>query len=634
MKYFAKGMKNLIGLGLGFFLSANTFAVDRMVIDVDGANTDSVQSALRTMKGLGSRYSFKLDKVITLPNGTLRHRFVQHYGNVPVWNTAVVSDQASLNEVHHSHHPKGTYFFNIERDLADATPAIKEDDVKRILEDHAIQKGLTDLTLMRNLTSQLVIKTYDGVAKLVYVSNYLVQDMNPSRPYVIVDAKSGVILEEWEGLTTDNVNATGPGGNEKIGKYMYGTDFGNLIASTTDKKTCTMSSPNVDSYNLNHSQDDSGGKIHSFTCSVNTFQQINGAYSPINDAHYFGNLVYNMYQSWFKISPLSFKLILKLHMGTNYENAYWNGQYMAFGDGGSTFYPLVSPDVVGHEVSHGFTEQHSGLVYQDQSGGMNEAFSDMAGEATEYFMNSNLPEASRVDWLVGEHVFKGTRGQALRYFADPTRDGHSIGDARNYTKGMEVHWSSGVYNKAYYTLAMTNGWGLKKAFEVFAIANQTYWTQNSTFDTGACGVKRASDDLKYNSDDVIAAFSKVGVNAKCAGTPTPNPPDDPTPTPDDMIQLQNNQSYSGLSGDASKSKFFYIDVTDEGSQFLTVSTYGGSYAPKVRFALNRRPTATDNDCDRNSNQCVIFSPAVGRYIIEIYTTRAYKNTNVFSSFHW
>ena len=75
----------------------------------------------------------------------------------------------------------------------------------------------------------------------------------------------------------------------------------------------------------------------------------------------------------------------QVHYSNSFENAFWNGQQMTFGDGRNRFYPLVSLDVTAHEVSHGFTEQNSGLVYRNQSGGMNEAFSDMAGEAAEYY---------------------------------------------------------------------------------------------------------------------------------------------------------------------------------------------------------------------------------------------------------
>src|SRR3546814_7592087 len=87
-----------------------------------------------------------------------------------------------------------------------------------------------------------------------------------------------------------------------------------------------------------------------------------------------------------------------LFRSTNYENAFWEPatQTMYFGDGASTFCPLVSLDVLAHEVSHGFTEQNSNLEYAYQPGGINEAFSDMAGEAAEFFFKGEN------DFLIGE----------------------------------------------------------------------------------------------------------------------------------------------------------------------------------------------------------------------------------------
>jgi len=182
---------------------------------------------------------------------------------------------------------------------------------------------------------------------------------------------------------------------------------------------------------------------------------------------------------------------------------------MSVGDGASTFYPLVSVDVAGHEVSHGFTEQHANLTYSGQSGGMNEAYSDIAGEATEfYYKGSN-------DFLVGPEIFKGTG--ALRYMNNPIQDGRSIDNAANFTSSMDVHLSSGVYNKAFYLLATTAGWTTKTAFQVFARANSLYWTPSSTFSTGACGVQTAATDLGFNVANVTSAFAAVGVS--CATTP-------------------------------------------------------------------------------------------------------------------
>ena len=179
---------------------------------------------------------------------------------------------------------------------------------------------------------------------------------------------------------------------------------------------------------------------------------------------------------------------------------------MYFGDGASTFYPLVSLDVTSHEVSHGFTEQNSGLTYSGMSGGMNEAFSDMAGEAAEYYDHGSN------DWLVGAQIFKSTG--ALRYMCNPPQDGGSIDNASKYKSTMDVHYTSGVYNKAFCLLAKTSGWTTKKAFQVFARANRDYWTSGSTFNQGACGVEKAATALGYTKASVTAAFTAVGV--KCA----------------------------------------------------------------------------------------------------------------------
>jgi pseudolysin/vibriolysin len=265
-----------------------------------------------------------------------------------------------------------------------------------------------------------------------------------------------------------------------------------------------MQNTDVATYNMNQRR--TGGTLWSFTCPTSSGDAVNGAYSPINDAHHFGGVVHDMYSNWFGAPPLAFQLVMNVHYSRNYENAFWNGSSMNFGDGASTFYPLVSLDVTSHEISHGFTEQHSNLAYSGQSGGMNEAFSDMAGEAAEYY------DRGSNDWLVGAEIFKN--GTALRYMCTPTLDGRSIDNEANYTSTLDVHYSSGVYNKAYCTLAKTSTWNTRKAFEVFERANALYWTSTSTFDSGACGVESAAADLGYSASDVAAAFTAVGVTCK------------------------------------------------------------------------------------------------------------------------
>lgn len=151
---------------------------------------------------------------------------------------------------------------------------------------------------------------------------------------------------------------TGPGGNTKAGLYEYGTDYGNLdVAQSSDGNTCTMQNTRVKNIDLNHSSSNQSSLAFSYPCLRNTHKEINGAYSPLNDAHYFGGVVYEMYDQWYNTAPLSFQLQMKVHYSNNYENAFWDGSAMTFGDGQTYFYPLVSLDVVSHEVSHGFTDQ-------------------------------------------------------------------------------------------------------------------------------------------------------------------------------------------------------------------------------------------------------------------------------------
>lgn len=342
-----------------------------------------------------------------------------------------------------------------------------------------------------------------------------------------------------------------------------------------------MNNTTVKSVNLNGSTG-SGSTAFAYTCPRNTTKAINGAYAPINDAHYFGGVIQNMYKAYTGANALTFQLVMRVHYGSNYENAFWNGTSMSFGDGATTFYPLVSVDVAGHEVSHGYTEQHSNLTYSGQSGGINEAFSDMGGEATEYYWKGSN------DFLVGPEIFKGSG--ALRYMANPPQDGASIDNASQYTSGLDVHYSSGVYNKAFYLLATKSGWNTQKAFTTFARANALYWTASTTFVSGACGVETAATDLGYTKADVTAAFASVGVSCTGSGGGTGS-----TYTNAADYQIRDNSTVSspitvsGRSGNASSSSKVAVNivhtyrgdlkvdlVSPDGSVYVLSNRAGGS----------------------------------------------------------
>ncbi|WP_052729041.1 M4 family metallopeptidase [Chromobacterium vaccinii] len=482
-------LRGLVLSALAVF-SASAMAAERINLEKLGKAQASSATAFAgvnqsDLKPLRST-QFASGKVVT--------RYQQYYQGVPVWGEAVVEEKpaAALKAVQGK--LSGSYIAGIQSDLASAKPTLSG---AQVLSQAKSLKANGNPTY--NDKAELVVRLNErNVAQLVYLVSFVVDGKEPSRPHLIIDANNGQVLKQWEGL--NHAEANGPGGNAKTGKYLYGTNYGPLIV-TSD---CKMDSGNVATVNLNGGT--SGSTPYKFACPTNTYKAINGAYSPLNDAHYFGNVVFNLYKDWFNLKPITQKLLMKVHYSRNYENAFWDGTAMTFGDGASTFYPLVSLDVSAHEVSHGFTEQNSGLVYDGQSGGINEAFSDMAGEAAEYYMKG------KNDFLVGAEIFKKTG--ALRYFADPTKDGQSIGNAKDYYDGLDVHYSSGVYNKAFYLIATSPGWNTRKAFEVFVDANRLYWTANATYNSAACGVVKAADARGYSGADVTKAFSAVGVTCQ------------------------------------------------------------------------------------------------------------------------
>jgi vibriolysin len=551
-----------------------------------------------------------------LNNGDSTTRYQQFYQGIPVINDDAIISQKSDHSFKHAH---GSVLHDISSDITNITPTFTDKNALQRAKDISFGGFLSanSVTTFNETSTLSIWQDDDNKAQLVYEVSFVQYGNTPARPYYIIDAHTGAILLHFDNLQT--AVGTGPGGNAKTGKYQYGTDFGYLDVSQSGS-TCTMTNANVKTINLNHST--SGSTAFSYTCPENTTKEINGAFSPLNDAHYFGNVVFDMYNEWFDAAPLSFQLKMRVHYSNNYENAFWDGSAMTFGDGASRFYPLVSLDVAAHEVSHGYTEQNSDLVYRNKSGGLNESFSDMAGEAAKYFMTGTN------DWQVGESIFKGDG--ALRYMDDPTRDGRSIGQQSDYSAGMNVHHSSGVFNKAFYLLAHKAGWNTRKAFEVMTNANKMYWTSNTNWDSAGDGAIDAACDLGYSTDDVKAALASVGVNSDASssdcGTTTPPPTDG---------VLTNGVTVSGLSGNAKDQLFYTLAVPAEATDLNFVTT-GSNGDADLYVKFGSKPTLSSYDCKSTSSSsnenCDISSAQAGTYHVMVEAWSAISGTSLTGSF--
>ena len=222
-----------------------------------------------------------------------------------------------------------------------------------------------------------------------------------------------------------------------------------------------------------------------------------------------------------------------VHVGDNYVNAYWDGNKFNFGDGdGSTANPLTVLDVAAHEYGHAITQHTSNLDYQDESGALNEAYSDILGTAVEFYVQSDgrsaYPDATagKSDWLMGEDCW--VSDTALRDMRDPQRYNQpSYYMGTNWYSGSGdnggVHTNSGVANFAFYLLAEggtgsndghdynITGIGISQAAAVALRANYVYHTSTTDYAAAREDWIQAAEDLGYDTQTVADVWTACGV---------------------------------------------------------------------------------------------------------------------------
>lgn len=232
-------------------------------------------------------------------------------------------------------------------------------------------------------------------------------------------------------------------------------------------------------------------------------------------------------------------LISTVHFGVAVNNAFWNGQQMVYGDGdGTTFLSFArSFDVVAHELTHAVTNLTADLVYQNESGALNEAMSDILGAAAEAHRDGGRVGPNT--WVLGEDIFTpGTAGDGLRYMDNPTKDGISSDYYPERYRGTEdnggVHLNSGIANLAFKLLVeggthpraktkyIVPALGIQKAEAIFYRALVTYMTPNTNFLGARQATAQAAADLYGPAEASAVQYAWDAVGAP--GTPTRTPP--------------------------------------------------------------------------------------------------------------
>lgn len=324
------------------------------------------------------------------------------------------------------------------------------------------------------------------------------------------------------------VNAGGYGGNMSIGRLIYSGESDSALPSLTvrrdDANNCYLQNQNVTINNYND------GQLIYFSCSETipshnnvywdgNLGEINGGYSPENDALYAGDIITNMFQDWYQRyplvdekgehAPINFALHVPMDNMTFWDNS------IEIGDGLDLFYPLSSLNTIAYGVGSLFTTQHSNLRWwESEPGGIEVAFDCMTAMAAEFYATGHNT------WQIGSEISKS--GKAIHYMDQPSKNcapGHNPGDFcdidyySQYTSRLASYYTAGLYNHAFYLLATSPNWDTRKAYEVFMTANVKYWKADTNLHEGLCGVLNAASDIGYDAKAIVDAFAEVGIDA-------------------------------------------------------------------------------------------------------------------------
>jgi len=257
--------------------------------------------------------------------------------------------------------------------------------------------------------------------------------------------------------------------------------------------------------------------------------------AAVNQAYDGAGTTYDFYQAVFNRNSVDghgLALVSSVHFEVNYDNAFWNGSQMVYGDGDGLIIKrggfTESLDVMAHELTHGVTQFTAGLRYRAQSGALNESMSDVFGSLVR--QRSLGETAAQADWLIGEGILgpqlQGAAlrslkapGTAFRSDNQPSHMDHYVqlpddGDPRNDNGG--VHINSGIPNHAFYLAAMAiGGHAWEKAGAIWYTTLTTKLNENSDFQAAADATVAVSGELFGASgaeqQAVRAAWEQVGI---------------------------------------------------------------------------------------------------------------------------
>jgi Zn-dependent metalloprotease len=257
-----------------------------------------------------------------------------------------------------------------------------------------------------------------------------------------------------------------------------------------------------------------------------------------NEAYDGAGLTYDLYWDVYgrdSLDGLGMRLDSTVHYRTDYDNAFWDGQQMVYGDGDGQLFNrfTVAVDVIGHELTHGVTQYSCNLRYSDQPGALNESLSDIFGSLVKQRHSGQT--ASEADWLIGEGLFtSNVKGSGLRSMKEPgtAYDDPVLGKdpqpahMRDYVHTTEddggIHINSGIPNHAFFLAATSmGGYAWEKAGKIWYLSSRDRFSADTDFSAAAQITFQTAAELFGESSDeqqaVRYAWESVGLPPTPAG---------------------------------------------------------------------------------------------------------------------
>ncbi|MFJ8083416.1 M4 family metallopeptidase [Streptomyces sp. NPDC096205] len=476
---------------------------------------DRAASTAREL-GLGTQEKLVVRDVVKDADGTVHTRYERTYAGLPVLGGDLITHEA-----------KGGALKSVTK-ATKARIAVASTDAA-ISATAAKKSALAAAEDGTSATARKVVWAAGAKPVLAYESvvHGLQHDGTPSELHIITDAATGKQLHSFEAIET------GTGTSQYSGTVTVG------------------STPAAGGYDLTdsgrggHKTYDLNGGTSGTGTLFNDADDVWGNGSPTNrqtaavDAAYGAQVTWDYYKTAFNRNGIrndGKAAYSRVHYGNAYNNAFWSDQCfcMTYGDGAGNLKPLTSLDVAGHEMSHGLTASTAGLNYRRESGGLNEATSDIFGTSVEFFAGNSSDQG---DYLIGEKIDIRGNGTPLRYMDKPSKDGNSADYWSSGVGRLDVHYSSGPANHFFYLLSegsgaktingvsynsptydgsTVTGIGRAKAEQIWYKALTTYFTSTTDYAGARVGTLNAARDLygagsaEYNA--VAAAWKGINVN--------------------------------------------------------------------------------------------------------------------------